>query len=69
MKTLPNQFSPTGQTGPQFQPGDRVIFTPTNPAISWAAGERTVLAVEGEFVKLFCGDIRLVARANELTKI
>jgi hypothetical protein len=53
----------------EFQPNDRVIFTPTNPALNWAAGERTVLAVEGEFVKLKCGNIRLVAKISELTKI
>ena len=49
--------------------GDRVLYTPTNPELNWAAGERTALEVEGDWVKLKCGNIRLVAKISELTKI
>jgi hypothetical protein len=50
----------------QYQPGDTVIFTPTVRTLNWAAGLRTVAGVEGEFIRIECGNIKLLAKREEL---
>jgi hypothetical protein len=46
--------------------GDIVYFRPKEPTIGWAAGFRKVTGVvSGGFV-LRCGNIRLLARADEV---
>lgn len=53
-----------------FQPGDRVLFTPTEPTLNYAAGIRTVKRMRGAgWVQLECGNVVLLARVDELTKI
>jgi len=53
-----------------YQPGDRVLFTPTTPALKDFLGEYIVLRMHhtGHF-QLKCGNIMLLARADELNKI
>lgn len=53
-----------------YQPGDTVFFTPKNPMLNWAAGMRIVKKVlEDGLVQLECGNVVLLARFGELTKI
>ncbi len=50
--------------------GDRVKFTPNpNRQIGWAAGIRTVSGFSGIFIRLWCGNITLLASPEELEKI
>ena len=53
-----------------FNIGDKVRFTPKNQAMKDFAGIRKVkrMAHSG-FVQLECGDIVLLARVDELTKL
>ena len=53
-----------------FQPGDKVRFTPTEPTLNYAAGIRTVKRMRGAgWVQLECGNVVLLARVDELTKL
>ena len=53
-----------------YQPGDRVLFTPKNPRLEWAAGNKVVKYDHGGgVIQLECGNIVLLARADELTKL
>jgi hypothetical protein len=54
------------KTPMQYKPGDTVIFTPTGKMRNWAAGVRTVAGVYGEFIRLECGNIKLLATKEEL---
>jgi len=49
--------------------GDRVKFTPKVKHLEWAAGTRTVTGFESGCVKLKCGDIKLLARFDELSTV
>ena len=48
--------------------GDKVIFWPSLKSLEWAAGYRTVAGFEGNMVRLECGNIKLLAKKNELKK-
>lgn len=48
--------------------GDKVIFWPSLKSLEWAAGIRTVAGFEGEYVRLECGNIKLLAKQSELKK-
>ena len=48
--------------------GDKVLFWPSHDSLAWAAGMRTVAGFEGEMVRLECGNIKLLAFANEIKK-
>lgn len=53
-----------------YNKGDQVIFNPKNPMLRWAAGMRIVKKVlEDGLVQLECGNVVLLARFGELTKI
>ena len=53
-----------------YQPGDLVLFTPTEPTLQYAAGIRTVKRMRGAgWVQLECGNVVLLARLDELTKL
>ena len=53
-----------------YKPGDLVLFTPTEPTLKYAAGIRTVKQMRGAgWVQLECGNVVLLARVDELTKI
>ena len=53
-----------------YQPGDRVLFTPTEPTLNYAAGIRTVKRMRGAgWVQLECGNVVLLARLDELTRL
>jgi hypothetical protein len=53
-----------------YKPGDLVLFTTTNPALNGFSGEYILLRMHhtGHF-QLKCGNIMLLARADELNKI
>jgi len=48
--------------------GDKVLFWPSQKTLGWAAGIRTVAGFEGEYVRLECGNIKLLAKQSELKK-
>ena len=48
--------------------GDKVLFWPSQKTLDWAAGIRTVAGFEGEYVRLVCGNIKLLAKQSELKK-
>ncbi len=53
-----------------YNKGDKVIFNTKNPLLNWAAGPRIVKQVrEDGLVQLECGNVVLLARVGELTKI
>ena len=53
-----------------FQPGDLVFFTPTEPTLQYYSGIRTVKRMRGAgWVQLECGNVVLLARLDELTKL
>lgn len=51
-----------------LKPGDKVDLQPGKGSLNWAKGIRTVAGLEGEFVRLECGNIKLLAKKEELKK-
>lgn len=48
--------------------GDQVDFQPGKGPLDWAKGIRTVAGFEGEYVRLECGNIKLLAKQSEIKK-
>ena len=48
--------------------GDKVIFWPSLKSLEWAAGYRTVKGFENGMVLLECGNVKLLAKKEELKK-
>ena len=51
-----------------LKPGDQVDFQPGKGSLNWAKGIRTVAGFEGDMVRLVCGNIKLLAKKEELKK-
>lgn len=49
---------------------DQIVwYTPKKPSLQWASGRRRITGFEGDGVKLFCGDIKLVVSKSEIVAI